>query len=81
MKCILIMAGVFFALSANAPPQQDYDQVTVRAEPVAKGLCMLAGAGGNIGLFAGEDGVFMIDGRFAPLTPRIVAVVNDLAGS
>ena len=70
MKRLLTIAGVFVALSAGA--QQDMDNVKIRSVPVADGLYMLLGAGGNIGLFAGDDGVFMIDDQFAPLTPKIM---------
>ena len=78
MKRFLTMTGVLLAVSAGA--QQDMENVTIRPVPVAEGLHMLVGAGGNIGLFAGEDGVFMIDDQFADLTPKIAAAVNELTG-
>ena len=78
MKRLLTIAGVFVALSAGA--QQDMDNVKIRSVPVADGLYMLLGAGGNIGLFAGDDGVFMIDDQFAPLTPKIMTAVEELTG-
>jgi len=40
---------------------------------------MLEGEGGNIGVSAGEDGVFLIDDQFAPLTPKIVAAVKAIS--
>jgi len=40
---------------------------------------MLEGEGGNIGVSAGEDGVFLIDDQFAPLTPKIVAAVKTIS--
>lgn len=36
---------------------------------------MLAGSGGNLGLSAGEDSVFLIDDQFAPLTAKINAAI------
>ena len=78
MKRLLTIAGVFVALSAGG--QQDMDNVKIRTVAVAEGLYMLLGAGGNIGLFAGDDGVFMIDDQFAPLTPKIMAAVEELTG-
>ena len=74
----MIIAGAFLALSASA--QQDMENVKIQKVEVAEGLYMLVGAGGNIGLFAGEDGVFMIDDQFAPLTPKIMAAVEALTG-
>jgi glyoxylase-like metal-dependent hydrolase (beta-lactamase superfamily II) len=39
---------------------------------------MLVGAGGNIGVSVGDDGVFVIDDQYAPLTPKIVAAIKTL---
>lgn len=78
MKRLLTMVGLLFALSAGA--QQDMENVTIEPVPVADGLYMLVGGGGNIGLFAGEDGVFMIDDQFAELSPKISAAVEELTG-
>ncbi len=39
---------------------------------------MLVGAGGNIGLSVGDDGAFIIDDQFAPLTEKILAAVGAL---
>ena len=39
---------------------------------------MITGEGGNIGVFAGDDGVFMIDDQYAPLTPKILEAFSTL---
>jgi len=65
-----------------APPaagQQDFSQIEVKAEPVATGVWMLTGAGGNIGVSAGEDGVFLVDDQYAPLTEKIQAAVAGIS--
>ncbi len=54
-------------------------QVTIEALPVADGLYMLTGQGGNIGVSVGDDGVFMVDDQFAPLTEQILAAVGKLS--
>ena len=41
---------------------------------------MLMGSGGNIGLFIGDDGSFLIDDQFAPLTEKIVQAVKSIGG-
>ena len=41
-------------------------------------LYVLKGKGGNIGLFIGQDGVFMIDDQFAPLTPKILIAIKKI---
>jgi glyoxylase-like metal-dependent hydrolase (beta-lactamase superfamily II) len=40
---------------------------------------MLAGEGGNIGVSAGDDGVFLIDDEYAPLTDKIRAAVATIS--
>ncbi|HUH11919.1 MAG TPA: MBL fold metallo-hydrolase [Longimicrobiales bacterium] len=57
---------------------QDPAAVDIRAVEVARGVWMLTGQGGNMGLAAGPDGVFLVDDQYAPLTPRIVAAVAAL---
>lgn len=55
--------------------QQDFDDVQIGSTKVAEGVYMLTGRGGNIGVSAGDDGVFLIDDQFAPLTEKITAAV------
>ena len=77
-KTPLLLAAFLLALPAAA--QQDFSKVEVKAEKMAGGVYMLTGAGGNIGVSAGPDGVFLIDDQYAPLTDRIraaVATVSD----
>ncbi len=57
----------------------DYAAVEFGMTHVAGRVHMLSGAGGNIGVFVGEDGVFLVDGQFAPLTERIMAEVGRLS--
>lgn len=54
---------------------QEMDNVQIRALEVADGVYMLMGQGGNIGVSVGDDGVFIIDDQFAPLTEKIVAAI------
>ena len=39
---------------------------------------MLLGSGGNIGVFVGDDGVFVIDDQYAPLTDKILAAIRAI---
>lgn len=48
-----------------------YENVTIQTQPVAGNVSMLIGAGGNIGVSAGADGILIIDDQFAPLAGRI----------
>lgn len=72
----LVAACLFAALPAAS--QQDFSGVEIESHPVADGVWMLTGAGGNLGVSAGEDGVFLIDDQFAPLTEKIRAAIAKL---
>jgi cyclase len=60
--------------------QRDLSKVVIKAEPVAGGLWMLTGAGGNLGVCVGGGEVLVIDAQYGPLVPKIRAVVDSLAG-
>lgn len=64
---------------ANAQAEQDYSKVEIKTLPVGSSVSMLMGAGGNIGISAGKDGVFMIDDQFAPLTPKIKSAIQKIS--
>jgi glyoxylase-like metal-dependent hydrolase (beta-lactamase superfamily II) len=57
----------------------DYDSVEFRLIHVAGRVHMLEGAGGNLGVFVADDGVFLVDGQFAPLTHRILAEIRRVS--
>jgi len=68
------------ALSFGAFAQQrNFDAVQIKTTQVAEGIYMLEGEGGNIGVSSGDDGVYLIDDQFAPLTPKIVAAVKAIS--
>ncbi|MGH8495223.1 MAG: MBL fold metallo-hydrolase [Gammaproteobacteria bacterium] len=67
-------------MSAGAAIAQDQEEIEVTLEEVGTGVYMLTGRGGNIGVSIGEDGVFLVDDQYAPLTPAIreaLAEVTD----
>ncbi|QIZ75993.1 MBL fold metallo-hydrolase [Ferrimonas lipolytica] len=71
---ILLLALCFSAtVSADR-----FAEVNITATEVAPGIHMLTGAGGNIGVSSGTDGVLIIDDQFAPLAQRIVEALTPL---
>lgn len=70
-------AGVIMC-AAPAMAQRDFSQVEIKTTEVAEGIYMLEGAGGNIGLSVGEDGAFVIDDQFAPLSEKILAAIAEV---
>lgn len=72
-----VLAAGFISQSA---PVQAADEVTITAVPVTTQIYMLTGKGGNIGVFIGADGTFLIDDQFAPLTEKILAAIKSVGG-
>ncbi len=68
---LLLILFVFNATAQNK-------EVKIKVKKLTESVYMLTGQGGNIGLFVGEDGVFMIDDQFAPLTPKILAAIKTV---
>lgn len=69
------LAIALIAVSTSPAAGQNYDTVQIRTQPLARGVYMLQGAGGNIGLAVGDEAVFVVDDQFAPLTPKILAAI------
>ena len=65
--------------SGPAAAQDDLSDVEITIHPVSGNVSYIEGRGGNIGLFIGEDGVFLIDDQYAPLTDRIVAAIREVS--
>lgn len=65
-------------LAAAAGAQLPPPDTTIRTEQVVPGIYVLIGLGGNIGVSAGADGVFLIDDQYAPMTPSVIAALREL---
>lgn len=67
--------GLLLLATSSLAQQQDFSKVEVKAQHVGGNVHMLTGAGGNIGLSVGPDGVLVVDDQYAPLVPRIRAAI------
>ncbi|WP_333972931.1 MBL fold metallo-hydrolase [Alteromonas mediterranea] len=75
----LIAASPLVLSPFNTAIAQDrFADVEVKATAIKGSVHMLTGAGGNIGVSAGEDGVLIIDDQFAPLAEKIAAQLGQL---
>ena len=68
---------ICFAVT-HARAQQDFSKVQMKATKVAGNIYMLEGAGGNIGVSVGADGILIVDDQFAPLADKIRAALKEL---
>jgi len=78
----LCYLGILLAAASLAPAQQeDFSKVEIRTTPLAEGLYVLQGSGGNITASVGADGVLLVDSEFAPLADKIRAALRSLGGA
>jgi glyoxylase-like metal-dependent hydrolase (beta-lactamase superfamily II) len=74
----VVPAGAGGAALNTLDAQQDMSDVEITTVRLENDLFVLLGRGGNIGLSVGEDGAFLIDDQFAPLTEKILAAVAEV---
>src|SRR5690348_7529118 len=88
MRISLLRFGLLAALGIGAwaqtgqnrgPQTPDFDKVEIHTLPVQGNVYMLVGAGGNITLQAGKDGVLLVDTEFAPLATKIAAAIRKIS--
>jgi len=78
LKNLFLLAILMVFASGGAIAQNNYDNVEITVQQVNGDIYMLEGAGGNIGVSAGSDGLLMIDDEFAPLADKIKATLAAL---
>jgi glyoxylase-like metal-dependent hydrolase (beta-lactamase superfamily II) len=76
VKFLFLLGLLILPLTAAA--QEDYSKVEIKATKVNGNVYMLEGAGGNIGVSVGEDGILIVDDQFAPLADKIKAALKTL---
>src|SRR5690348_10792704 len=81
MRNGIVVALLLAGLSAAAWPQprQNFDNVQIRVLPVQGNVYLMAGAGGNITVQVGNDGVLLVDTEYAPLASKIMAEIRKLS--
>ena len=81
---VLILPGfIFWEAAAQTPaatrPAQNFDNVQVHILPVQGNVYMLVGAGSNIAVQVGKDGVLLVDTSFAPMADKVLAAIRTLS--
>ncbi len=76
-SAIYFLAALFITFAATVYAEEE---VKIGTVPVSDQIFMLTGNGGNIGLFIGKDGTFLIDDQYAPLTDKILAAIKAAGG-
>jgi cyclase len=67
-------------VAAGGAAAQDTSSVQIRTIPLADGVYMLMGRGGNVGVSIGADGIFIVDDQYADMAGKIRAALDSLGG-
>lgn len=87
MIAALLLAGVSSA--AESPLTLDellnefewsFESAEIKTQKVGKGLYVLFGLGGNIGVSVGEQGVLIVDDQFPQMMPKVNAAIREIGG-
>lgn len=73
----VVVAGFGLALALGARAQ-DTAPLPITSVPVAPGLTMLVGKGGNVAVLTGADGPVLVDDQYAEQVPGLRAAVKQL---
>jgi len=83
IRCSQVLAATLaflaMAVYVQAQAQQDFSKVEIKTTKISNNFYTLEGQGGTIGILVGQDGIFMVDDQFAPLTEKIVAAIRKIS--
>lgn len=79
MKRIRYTLTVLLFIFSIAIYAQGMDTVEIKSTKLTEHIYFLEGAGGQIGVSIGNDGIFIIDDQFAPLSDKIIAKLKTLS--
>ncbi len=82
MKTTTLCAYAFAVLATTVyaqAPQPDFSKVEIKTNKISNNFYTLDGQGGTIGVLVGQDGVFMVDSQFAPLSQKIAAAIHQIS--
>jgi cyclase len=77
-KHLVIFAVLIIGLIQAQALAQDFSKIEIKTIKVAGNIYMLQGAGGNIGVSVGPDGILIVDDQYAPLADKIKAALKML---
>ncbi|MBL4800468.1 MAG: MBL fold metallo-hydrolase [Emcibacter sp.] len=78
-RIITVLLSLVSAFISTSFAQDQFAGIEIKTIKVSEGIYMLEGSGGNIGIATGEDGIFMIDDQYSPLTPKILAAISKIS--
>src|SRR5215469_2832478 len=86
VSAVFVLFAASVSMCAQLPPQPnlDFSKVQVKVEKLADNVYVLQSSGvqagmGNIGVFAGSDGIVLVDSQLVELGPKIEAALKTIS--
>jgi glyoxylase-like metal-dependent hydrolase (beta-lactamase superfamily II) len=78
---IAAFAAAILSLAGPAGAQQniDFSKIEVKTTDLGHNTYMLEGAGGNVIIAVGSDGIIMVDGQYAPMHDKLKAAIAKIS--
>ncbi len=77
-KLALLFMLLLGVAGLAAAQDRDFSKVDIKVQKVAGNVYMLVGAGGNIGVSVGDDGIVVVDDQYAPLADKIQTALKGI---
>src|SRR5437764_14792793 len=74
----LSIAAALLSAPVLAQGQQDFSKVQVKTTNLGNNTYMLEGAGGNVTVAVGTNGVIIVDSQFAPMHDKLKAAISAI---
>ena len=71
--------GLLVSARVGAQQPQNFDAVQVRVLKAQGNVYMLTGAGGNVTVQAGSDGVLVVDTQYAEMSQKLLAAIRGIS--
>jgi cyclase len=78
MKMMKLIKSMVMSLGVVASVLAQEKEVTISIDTLTPNVYMLTGQGGNIGIYVGQNNVFMIDDQFERLSDKIKKTIGSL---
>ena len=75
LACLTFAAPALAQTSPTPPVGPDFSTIRVKTTDLGHKTWMLEGAGGNVTVATGDDGVIMVDSQFAPMHDKLKAAI------
>jgi len=75
---LVLAAGLAAVCLVSSSAVAQWDEVEIGSQELTPSIHVLTGRGGNMAVCVGDEGVFLVDDQYAPLTDRIRAKIAEI---